>query len=195
MKHTVELSREEIILAGKYGTARTNENKNRSDIADYDTNRFNLTSLQANVVGVAAEMGVIKWLGLPDEVLQNDMPGIWAGYVPSEDYARYLGQPDILGVIEVRRAHRKQNSIPIRTKDVRCNAIIVHAYVDIEYKPNGKIGVNPEVQLLGWADAVADWQTGTVAGYSNGNTREALEKKPMASLELEDIMRKAGVEQ
>lgn len=171
---------------------RTVENKSRHDIADYKQEAFSLTSMQANRVGVVAEMAVVKWLGLPEEVLMNQCPEVWAGYVPSSEYHKYLGQPDILGVVEVRRAHRRSNPIPIRKKDVRAGAILVQAYVDLTWNSTKVIASN-EVELLGWADAPVDWNTGDLPWWSNGDARVAAEKKPMSALWPDEILSRAGV--
>lgn len=180
------------MFAGELGRLRTEENKGRQDIADYKQEAFNLTSMQANRVGVLAEMAVAKWLGLPEEVLMNQCPDIWAGYVPSSEYDKYLGQPDILGVIEVRRAHRRSSPIPIRRKDVRAGAILIQPYVDITWNGN-KIIADNTVELLGWADAPVDYQTGNIPWWTDGDARVAAEKKPMSALWPDEILARAGV--
>lgn len=185
MKTVVTLTKEEAAFAAKVGTLRTMENKNKRDIACYDSNRFNLDSEQANRLGVLVELATAKYLGLPEEVLRGERPDVWAAFVETKDYSKYLGQPDLLGVIECRRANRTSSPIPLRRKDVEAGAIVVQGYVDYIQKPNGRIIVTPEVQFLGWSDAAADWQTATVPGWAKGgNSRVALEKKPMEALDL-----------
>lgn len=190
MRTVVELSKEEMAFAAKVGTLRTQENKNRRDIADYDTNRFNLTSEQANRLGVVVELATAKYLGLPEEVLRGERPEVWAAFVEEKDYKTYLGAPDIAGVIECRRANRTSSPIPLRRKDVEAGAIVVQGYVDYIQSPEtGRIIVTPEVQFLGWSDAAADWASATVPGWARGNnSRVALEKKPMASLDLDRVL-------
>lgn len=187
----ITLSLEEMKWASAYGQARTTENEGRSDIPEYRQEAFNLTNLQSNKVAVVAEMAVVKWMGLGEEVLKNERPDIWAGFVPESQY-HLLGQPDILGVLEVRRANKKSSPIPIRSKDRRSGAIVVQAYVDYRWA-NGKIIPSPDVELLGWSDAQADWATADKPWWSNGTSRVAAEKKPMTTIGPEDIFERAGV--
>lgn len=193
MKTVVELSKDQMAFAARVGTLRTEENKNKRDIACYDSNRFNLSSEQANRLGVVVELATAKYLGLPEEVLRGERPEVWAAFVEEKDYGLYLGQPDLLGVIECRRANRTSSPIPLRRKDVEAGAIVVQGYVDYIQNPEtGRVIVTPEVQFLGWSDAAADWKTGAVPGWAQGgNSRVALEKKPMASLDLDRVL--AGV--
>lgn len=185
MKTVVTLTKEEMAFAAKVGTLRTNENKNRADIACYDSNRFNLTSEQANRLGVVVELATAKYLGLSEEVLRGERPDVWAAFVEEKDYGTYLGQPDLLGVIECRRANRKSSPIPLRRKDVQAGAIVVQGYVDYVQTATGRITVPAEVEFLGWSDARADWSTAEVPGWARGgNSRVALEKKPMSALDL-----------
>lgn len=165
---------------------RTQENKKRRDIADYKQEAFNLTSLQANCVGVVAELAVAKWLGYPEEVLHGERPDIWAAFVKEEDYGLYLGQPDIAGIIEVRRAHKRTSPIPIRKKDVRAGALLIQPYVDINYLDNGRINCEHRVELLGWADAVEDYKTGKTPWWTDGDARTAAVKRPMDSLDVRE---------
>lgn len=193
MRTTIELTKEEVTFAGRMGMARTNENKNRRDIADYKQSAFNLTSLQANCVGVVAELAVAKWLGLPQDVLEGKRPEVWAAFVEEADYGKFLGAPDILGVIEVRRAHRRTSPIPIRKKDVRAGALLIQPYVDINYLADGKINCERTVELLGWADAPVDYKTGNIPWWTDGDARTAAEKKPMDTLDITALKERAGV--
>lgn len=178
-----------MLLAAKVGTLRTEENKNKQDIACYDTNRFNLTSEQANRLGVVVELATVKLLGLPEDVQAGLRPDVWAAFVKEEDYGLYLGQPDIAGIIECRRANRRSSPIPLRRKDVEAGAIVVQGYVDYSQNAQGRITVSQEVEFLGWSDAAADWQTAKVPGWAHGgNSRVALEKKPMAALDVQRVL-------
>lgn len=189
----IMMTDEEMAWASAYGQARTTENQHRQDRKEYNPDNFNLSNLQSNKVAVLAEMAVVKWMGLPEEVLRNERTDIWAGFVPESQY-HLLKQPDILGTLEVRRANKKSSPIPIFRKDVEAEAIIMHAYVDYE-QTNDKIVPLKEVRLLGWADAKADWQTGEFPHWERtGRTaRVASEKKPMCNIGPEDIYKRAGV--
>lgn len=190
----ITLTQEEMKWASAYGQARTTENQFRQDRKEYDPNNFNLSNLQSNKVACVAEMAVVKWMGLDEEVMRNERLDIWAGFVPESQY-HLLKQPDILGTLEVRRANRRSNPIPIFKKDVAAKAIIMHAYVDYTQKSDGKIIPDNEVRLLGWADAEADWTTGNFPHWEKtGRTaRVAAEKKPMDTITPEDIFKRAGV--
>lgn len=184
---TVTLSKEEMRMAGNLGTLRTYENRNRQDIPDYDADRFNLTNLQNNVLAVMGEMGSVKYLGFDDEVVQNKRTDIWAGWVPEADY-ELLKQPDIAGVIEVRTCRKRSNPVPVRWKDVNAGAIILHVYVDFDWTEDGtRVKPTGEVEILGWADAKADWKNGTVPGYSMGDTR-VVQRRSLKTLNLEGLL-------
>lgn len=163
----VTLSREELQQVAEWGTARTEENKYSSNIADYDTKRFNLNSEQANRLGVMVEFAVYKWLGY--DPTNIDLT-VWAPFVPKSEYAQHLNRPDIAGKYEVRRANRRNNPLPIRTKDVIAEAILIQGFVD--YHQNGKsISVPHKVELTGWAVATEDWHRGTIPSWSKGDAR------------------------
>lgn len=184
---TVTLSKEEISLAGNLGRLRCMENKGRADIGDYDHKRFNLTSLQNNCLAVMGEMAAVKFLGFDDEVVQNQHPDIWAGFVRTEDY-HLLKQPDIASKFEVRTCRKRSNPVPVRWKDVKAEAIILHVYVDFDWTENGtKVKPTGEVEILGWADAVEDWKTGSIPAWSMGDAR-VVERRPLNTLDLEGLL-------
>lgn len=188
----ITLNQQEMQWASAYGQARTSENVNRSDINEYRQEAFTLTSLQNNKLAVCVEMAFVKWMGLPEEVLRNERPDIWAGYVREEDYSKYLGQPDILGVLECRKVNKKDNPVVLRSKDKRAGAIVASGF--ISYQRNGQhIIPSNEVHLMGWADSVADWATANKPWWGDGTSRVAAERKPMDTIRPEDIFERAGV--
>lgn len=183
---TVTLSEDQVRMAGNLGTLRTNENKGGRDNPDYDPNRFTLTNLQNNVLAVIGEMGCLIYLGYGEDVLTNQNHDVWCGYVPKGQY-HLLKQPDIAGVIEVRTTRKRGNLLPIRTKDVNSKAILLHAYVDFDWTDDNKVKPTGEVEILGWANAVEDFKTGTIPGYSkNGDTR-AVNRRSMETFNLEAL--------
>lgn len=186
-RETVTLSNEEMRMAGSLGVMRENENKGRRDIADYDQKRFNVNSLQNNVLGVMGEMAVAKWMGFGEDVLNNKRVDIWAGFVPTSDY-HLLEGPDIAGKVEVRACRKRSNPLPIRWKDVEAEAIIIHVFVDFDWTDNGtKVKPTGEVEILGWADAKEDWKTGTIPSWSMGGAR-VVNRRPIATLDLEGLV-------
>ncbi|TNM61526.1 hypothetical protein FHN55_16990 [Streptomyces sp. NP160] len=169
------MNKEELALAALIGTKRTEENKNGHHIAEYRQQAFNLSTEQANRLGVLAEMAVLKWLGAP----YNDRD-VWIDFVPRSEYSKLKGRPDIQwqGMdIEVRRANKEVSPIPLRKKDQ--GYIVVQPFIPYEqHSETGLIRVGREVQLLGWAR----WDDETTKPWwSNGSSMVALEKRPMNS--------------
>lgn len=190
MTNTVSITQEEFAFVAELGRLRTEENKARWNIPDYDTKRFNLTSLQANRLGVLTEFGIGKWLGL--DMMDVDVD-VWAGFVKSEDYAKYLGQPDIAGLVEVRRANKEASPLPLRRKDVKAGAFVVQGFVKYRQQEwGGAISVNKEVSILGWSDAKEDWDTGDVPSWSLGDSRVVSRRSP-ESFPKEEIMSRLEV--
>lgn len=189
----ITLNEQEMQWASAYGQARTSENAQRRDIEEYRQEAFTLTSLQNNKLAVCVEMAFVKWMGLPEEVLRNERPDIWAGFVREEDYSKYLGQPDILGVLECRKVNSKSNPVVLRPKDKRAGAIVASGF--ISYRQSGqRIIPSNEVHLMGWADSVADWETAEKPWWGKtSGSRVAAERKPMETLKQEDIFERAGV--
>ncbi|WP_147307744.1 hypothetical protein [Rhodococcus wratislaviensis] len=177
---TIELTAEEMAFAGKIGFYRDYENKQRSNIADYDTKRFNLTSLQAHRLGVMCEVAVGKFLGLD---MLKQPPEVWTGFVVSEHYEFNKG-PDILNRFEVRRANVRTSPIPLRKKDLEYSAQVVQVYVPYTQTADG-ISVPTQCELLGWSDSVEDWPKAETPSWSkNGQARVVHNKRPMSDLEV-----------
>lgn len=176
----IKLTQDEMAFAGKIGFYRDYENKQRRNIADYDTKRFNLTSLQAHRLGVMCEVAVGKHLGLDMLKQPNE---VWTGFVVSEHYEFNKG-PDILGKYEVRRANVRTSPIPLRKKDLEYNAIVVQVYVNYTQSADG-IMVPSECELLGWSDSAADWKEAQTPSWSkNGQARVVHNKRDMSALEV-----------
>lgn len=189
----VNFTREEMHRIAWWGTARTNENKYRSDIRDYRREAFNLTSEQANRLGVMVEYGIYKWLAPKTGWdLEDPDPSVWAAFVEAKDYEQ-LNKPDIAGVIEARRANSLSSPIPLRSKDVRDGAFVVQGFVHyMQDETSGHIRVPAQVTLLGWADAVKDYPNGEIPWWSKGDAR-VVGRRPMDTLDLEVLGVHKGV--
>ena len=165
-----QLTEEEIQFCKDTAQKRLDFNKNNKDIPDYDTNRFNLSSLQANFLGIIVEVALCKFL----EVDYTD-PEVYCAY--SEDKKDFK-KPDVLGVFEARRANKVYSPLPVRKKDVEAKSIIVQGfapYIQLEpTKPGekGKITNYGKVMWTGWMDAEDAWRVGVVPDWAkNGNSK------------------------
>jgi len=137
------------------GLDRENANKHKHDIADYDHSRFNLTGLQANRLGVAAEAAAFKWLG--GNVLEHDLND-WAHYVPNThpNYEQLVKKnADLFNNVEVRRANAPGSPIPIRSKDRKPGRFVLQVYVPyVQLERFGPIVPDREhIKITGWAKA------------------------------------------
>lgn len=167
----MKLNKEELAFVIDAGMKRTKANKNKQDIADYDHRRFHLTSLQANVLGVAAEAAWFKHLG--GDVVDHSLDD-WAHYVPNDhpEYVRLLSRQDLFNTYEVRRADRIGNPIPVRRKD---NNIVLQAYVS--YVSAGNSLLLSEVILTGWCNVTDE---GSTPAWSN--TAKVVTPRPVQEL-------------
>lgn len=187
MTITVELTIEERNFVGQVGLLRSEANKHKNNIADYDTKRFNLTGLQANRLGVFAEAVAFKALG--GNVLDHSLEE-WAHFVPNDHpnyYSLIKEQADLFGEVEVRRANRLGNPIPIRSKD-RLNANYV-IQVHVPYTQDKRNDSNPEpliyvglqAQVTGWAKTT---DTGTVPSWAYNNSTQVVTPRDMSTFPL-----------
>jgi len=155
----IELTTEELNKCREAGLARTSENEGTQDIASYDHKRFDLTSAQANCLGVVAEYAVVKSLG---HSFESD---VWHPFVKRADYHLLKG-PDVCGRYEVRRQHRFGNPLAIRQKDVEAGAVVVSVHVPfVRVSPTG---IKPlgRAQIIGCIDAETGWDLGDVPSWS-----------------------------
>lgn len=165
------------------GTARHEANKYRSDIADYDSRRFNLKPITANRLGVFAEAVAFKFLG--GDILTHSLEE-WAHFVPNNHpkYNEYIkGQADInLGQpVEVRRANSPDSPIPVRDKDKRDGAVLLQVHVPYMQASRGdNITVFAHAFVTGWAKPT---DKGTVPGWSKGSSI-VVNRRPLDSLDL-----------
>lgn len=190
MKEKVQLTVAERNEVKNIGDARTDANAARFDIPDYDQRRFNLTSRQANRLGVFAEAAAFKYLG--GDILNHSLED-WASFIPNDhpDRTRLLGKADLFGVVEVRRANTPHSPIPIRAKDKEAGLYVVQAYVPYAQPVRTKenpwplINVYSHADLLGWAytndeGVTPDWarQKGTIV----------VPRRPMDTIDLGGVL-------
>lgn len=173
------LTEAEIEFCKDAANKRAEYNKNKKDIPDYDTNRFNLTSLQANFLGIIVEVALCKVLGV-----DYANPEVYCAF--SED-KKDFSKPDVLGVFEARRANKEYSPLPVRKKDVEANAIVVQGFAPyIQLEKHGKIANYGEVHWTGWLPAEEAWKKGTVPDWGkNGNSKTVAQNdinKDMAEL-------------
>lgn len=167
-----------------WGTARYEENLKRSDIADYDKRRFNLTSKDANYLAVLAEYFVYRQVAeVKGWSLTDPDPENWAAFVREQDYDKYLKTPDIGGVLEVRRANAPNSPLPLRIKDVETNALVVQVYVPYTQWEHGGpiVAHHNRMEILGWVDAKERWDkpsTFTPAWSKTGKSKTTMIKRP-----------------
>lgn len=143
-----------------------NKQQGNSDIADYNKNLFNLTSAQANLLGLIVEVALCKVL----DVDYTD-PAKFVAF--SKNYADFQ-KPDVLGKYESRRANKKSSPLPVRKKDlITPGTIIVQGYA--HYKQDekfGRITNYGKVEWNGWLEAGEAWELGTEPSWSkNGNSK------------------------
>lgn len=159
------LTEEEIQFCKDTATKRLEFNKNNKDIPDYDSNRFNLTSLQANFLGIIVEVALCKLL----DVDYTD-PEVYCAF--SEDKKDFK-KPDVLGVFEARRANKEYSPLPVRKKDKDAKSIVVQGFAPyVQLEKHGKIANYGEVHWTGWMCADDAWRVGTIPDWGkNGNSK------------------------
>lgn len=180
----VTMTQKEMEFISKVGWLRTEENKSKRDIADYDKRRMTLSDLQGNRLGVMGEAAVVKFFGY--DVLNTPL-SVWPSFYLSEHKNLYDGA-DVnvaAGNFEVRRVNKKNNPIAIRKKDVEQNAIVIQTFVEFTQRADGSINIpRPEVHILGWADAAAAWDTAEVPAWSVSNKSRVVTPNSMDQLEV-----------
>lgn len=169
----MRFNKEEMAFIRNAGNSRTDANKHKQDIADYDHKRFDLTSRQANVLGVAAEAAWFKHLG--GDILDHSLED-WAHYVPNDhpQYRALLSRQDLFNTYEVRRAHRMGNPIPVRRKD---SNIILQAHVP--HLAAGTTMMWDKVILTGWCKVTDEGKTPPWS-----TTAKVVKPRPVRELEV-----------
>lgn len=179
----VSLTVEERAFCKAAGDARTDANKFRRDISDYDQSRFNLTGRQANRLGVFAEAVAFKYLG--GNVLEHTLEE-WAHYVPNDhpDYQDLVkNQADLFGSVEVRRANAPHSPIPLRAKDREHAKAIMQVYVPYKQPVKTKEDPYPLIMvplhgtILGFA-YVTD--KGTTPAWASSKDTIVVPRRPMS---------------
>lgn len=165
------------------GDLRTEANKNKYNIGDYDPSRFNLTSRQSNRLGVFAEAVAFKYLG--GNVLEHTLEE-WAHYVPN-DHPNYTelvkNQADLFGSVEVRRANAPHSPIPLRTKDRDHAQTIIQVYVPYKQPLRTKAVPHPAIMvplhgtILGFAYVTDE---GTTPEWASNKGTIVVPRRPMS---------------
>jgi len=181
----IALTQEEMRFVTKVGFARAHEMSTTADIADYDTKRFDLTSRQAHCLGVMVEAATCKLFGLDPMTTTQDQ---WTAFLFKEQMKRTKDQADILGVVECRRAAKRENPIAIRQKDKALGALVVQGFVEYSLNAEGKITVGNTVEFLGWSNVAEDWSEAVVPGWSNGKSRVVYEKRSMDTFPYDEVL-------
>ena len=179
----INFTQEEMEFFAATGTKRTEENKNKPNIADYNNNYMKgLTGLQADKLGVAAEAGVVKMLGYDPLTVSKD---IWPSFYTNEEAAQYKNSPDVMHdnkVFEVRRVNKKTSPLCIRTKDVENKAVVIKVYIPYKHNEDGTIKVKPEAHIEVWADAENDWYEAVRPGWAKTNNSRVTAGRPIEEL-------------
>jgi|SRR6478735_11795223 len=190
-ENDVALTFEERDFVKEAADLRTEANKSRYDIADYDTRRFNLTRKQASRLGVFAEAVAFKWAG--GNVLDHTLEE-WAHFVPNNhpNYdALVKGQADLFGTIEVRRANRPHSPIPVRAKDRKSGVVVVQVYIPYRQplataaNPHPAISVPLHGVILGWAYATDE---GTRPDWAKQAGTVVVERRPLNTLDFKKVL-------
>lgn len=158
----IKLTNEEMDFITKVGTLRTEENKNKHDIADYNKNAMKMTSKQANCLGVMGEAGLVKALGYD---LTSTPLHIWPSFYMSQHHGLYAGA-DVKHDgknFEVRRVNKRENPLAIRPKDIEEGTSNVKVFIDYTFdEKQSKVIINSRsVEIVGWIDAAEGWEKGT----------------------------------
>lgn len=172
------LTEEEIEFCKENAIKRYEWNKRQgnSDIADYNKSLFNLTSLQANLLGIVVEVALCKVL----DVDYTD-PAKFVAF--SKNYADFQ-KPDVLGKYESRRANKQTSPLPVRKKDLDQDVIIVQGYAHYQQDEKlGRIYDYGQVTWNGWLEAEAAWELGTVPSWSKNGNSKVVELKHIKAME------------
>jgi len=192
----IEFTNEELKHIGDIGAARTGANKNKRDIRDYDHRRFNLTSEQANKLGVMGEAALVKYLGY--DILTVGMD-TWVSFYTPEEAKYYKKIPDVFHNgqwYDTRRLNKITNPLAIRKKDVEQNVIVLNVFIgyaqDEKFGPikldrneNGKT----YAVFTGWANAREDWDKGRVPRWSAPDANGEYDSRVVEARPIEELFK------
>lgn len=140
---------------------RTVVNEKKNDIKAYGSVNKYMTKEDLNIVSVVTEAGVVKAFGYDCTEVPLE---IWPCFYVSSHKGMYDGA-DINHdgqAYEIRRVNNLKNPLAVRPKDVDHKAIVIKTFVPHEQiMENGKVvgmtNYKPVVDIVGWVDAVAEW--------------------------------------
>lgn len=184
----IEFSPEEMKHISAIGEARTDMNKYKQDIADYDQRRFNLTSLQANKLGVMVEAALVKFFGY--DILTVGMDN-WVSFYTAEDAWMYKSSPDVFHEgqwYDTRRVQKRTNPVAMRSKDKEQNVIVVQGFVPYKFVSEGVIRPGRKVELLGWANPSEDWEDGWKPSWAITNNSKVIDPRPIEDLFPKEVV-------
>ena len=144
----VVLTKEELDRARYFGEKRTASHKHLNDMnPTYRGIDFKVQGADQDTLGVMAEYGVIKYLGLDPRECD------WHPFSPNKaDWKK----PDILGAIEVRRVTQVMNPLRVYEKDAKARVICVKTFI-----------LDNIVYVQGWKYAKDVWGNNFARGTSN----------------------------
>lgn len=155
----VEFTAEEMKFFAETGAKRTNENKHKPNIADYNEKYMKgLSGLQSDKLGVAAEAAVVKLLGYDPLSVGRE---VWPSFYTDSEAASFKHSPDVFHdnkVYEVRRVNKRSNPLCIRSKDVENNAIVIKVFIPHYFDEEGRLKVARYAEVLCWSDSAEDWE-------------------------------------
>lgn len=148
----VRLEDWELEWATHVATKRNEANEGKHDAPHYDPARMQ-DNLTASIAACVAELATAKAYNL-----------YWDGsYWKAGEHRKFAGRADVGQNVEVRRTRSPNGRLPVRSRDVVRDRIMVLAYsVPPEFR---------EVRMLGTIRASKGWAVGVPADYDPEGTR------------------------
>ena len=181
----ISLTKREMEFISKVGFLRTEENKNKRDIADYRKEAMKMTSLQANRLGVMGEAGLVKALGYD---LTKTPLDIWPSFYITQHKSLYAGA-DVKHEgknLEVRRVNKRDNPLAIRPKDIQEETSNVKVFIDYTFdEVAGKVHLNSKaVEIVGWIDSAEGWDKGTKPWWATPDSARVVDDEDLNPIDL-----------
>ena len=183
----ITFTQDEMRFIGKVGKLRAEEAVDKPNIASYDMSRMKFDDVTNHRLALMVEAATVKWFGLN---IKKTTPEQWVPFYLSEHLYRSHDAADVLGIVECRRANIKTAPIPIREKDRELGALVVHGFVDYQWREDGSLIVPNEVDLRGWADSVQDWDDAFKPYWNQSitDTKCVYEKRSMDTFPYDEVL-------
>lgn len=179
----IEFSQDELKHISNIGKARTDENKHKHDIADYDKRRMHLTNEQANKLGVMGEAALVKYFGY--NILDCPME-TWVSFYTSAEAKNYKNAPDVFHEgqwFDTRRVEKRTNPVVIRKKDVEGNVIVVQVFIPyVKNQETGRIKPANYAEIIGWSNAAEDWEDAWRPSWAKTPDSRVIDPRPIEKL-------------